>query len=113
MAATIRELERLQQKVAVLEKRVTKLEKKNGKSKAAKRNGQVRVAKAPLSERERAREILRRAGLLAEPMLTPEEKARVAEWRALPEIEKQRVIQKLQALRLNPPLSETILQDRE
>lgn len=111
MAMPMTELERLQQKVAVLEKRLTKLEKKNGKSKGVKRNGRARTTKSPLNERERAREILRRAGMLAE--LTPEEKARAAEWRALPKIEKQRTFQKLYSLRLDPPLSETILQDRE
>lgn len=111
MAMPMTELKRLQQKVAALEKRLAKLEKKNGKSKAAHRNGLPRVAKTRSSERERAREILRRAGVTREP--TQEEKRLGAEWNALPEARKRYITHQTQTLQLNPSLSETILQERE
>ena len=87
---------------------------KNGKRGTPKRTRRPRAtvaAKAPVSERDRVTQILRDAGMLAE--LTPEEKLTAAEWRALPEERKQHVIEKLRAIHFNPPLSESILQDRE
>ena len=67
--------------------------------------------KRGVSERERGIEILRRAGALAE--LTPEEKQLAAAWRALPETRKRQVIETLKTTKFNPPLSETVIQDRE
>lgn len=77
----------------------------DGKRVAAQKRGRA------VSEYDRAREILRRAGLTRE--MTPEEKQLAAEWDARPEEEKRRVIEKLQTIRFDPPLSETIIQDRE
>lgn len=71
---------------------------------------QVAVRKAKLSERERVREILREAGMLAE--LTPEEKARAARWRALPEEEKKRIWDEFFNLKLDKPLSAIIIENR-
>ena len=86
---------------------------KNGKRRATTRTRKTstaRVVKSELSERERVREILRQAGMLAE--LTPEDKALADKWRALPEERKQQVIRKLDSIRFNPSLSETIIRDR-
>lgn len=69
-----------------------------------------RVAKNNLSERERAIKILKDAGMLAE--FDPELKRQAAEWRALPEQRKQAVIAKLRTIHLDPPLSQTIIEDR-
>jgi hypothetical protein len=44
--------------------------------------------------------------------LTPEEK-QLAAWDALPETRKQQVIEKLKTTKFNPPLSETVIQDRD
>ena len=63
-----------------------------------------------LSERERVLEKLRRAGVIRE--LTAEERARAAAWDALPEERKQHIIEKLKTTRFDPPLSESIIQDR-
>ncbi len=79
---------------------------------AAPKNGEQAAEKVKRfpSERARVREILRTAGILGE--LSPEEKKLAAEWRALPEAEKQVALQRLASIRLNPPISETIMQDR-
>lgn len=111
MAMTMTELKRLEQKVAVLEKRVAKLEGKNGTTKTGKRALPKRVRAQSANERERAREILRRAGVTREP--TAEEKRLAAEWNVLSEARKSYIIGKTHTLQLNPPLSETILQERE
>ncbi|MBI3538011.1 MAG: hypothetical protein HY070_10695 [Chloroflexi bacterium] len=106
MATTANELKRLQREVAALKKKVARLERKE--------NGGERVTRTPargLSERTRVREILRDAGMTRD--LTPTEKQLAAEWRALPAERKNHVIQKLQIVRFNPPISESILQDRE
>lgn len=64
-----------------------------------------------VSEQARGIEILRRAGALAE--LTREEKKMAAQWDALPETRKRKVIETLRTTKFNPPLSETVIQDRE
>ncbi|MDE3087839.1 MAG: hypothetical protein KGJ80_00445 [Chloroflexota bacterium] len=106
MATRATELEHIRREIESLKKQVARLERrKNGKRRATTRKRQ-----AVASERERAREILREAGLLAE--LTPQEKAMAAEWRALPEEEKQRVNQELWNLKLEKPLSQIIIENR-
>ncbi len=84
---------------------------KRGTPKRTRRPHAIVAAKTPVSERDRITQILRDAGMLAE--LTPEEKATAAEWRALPEERKRHVIEKLRTTRFDPPLSESIIQDRE
>ena len=104
MATMTMEIKRLRREVGTLKKRVTRLERREfgGKRKAA--------PKRTASQRDRVREILRQSGMLAE--LTPEEKARAAEWRALPEAEKQRVRDELWNLKLSQPLSQIIIENR-
>lgn len=63
-----------------------------------------------LSERERALAILKAEGLIRD--LTPEEQALAAEWRALPEEEKQAHIRLMRSLVLDPPLSQIIIENR-
>lgn len=112
MATTREELAKLQKQVRRLQNENAKLWRvlrehdivpKDGKSAARK-------PRRELSDNERAVEILRRAGALAE--LTPEEKKRAARWRALSEERKQEVIRTLKTTRFDPPLSEVIIQDR-
>ncbi len=64
----------------------------------------------PLSDQERAIQALRRAGVLRD--LTPEEKKIAAQWDTLSSEEQRRVIEKLKSIKFNPPLSESIIQDR-
>jgi prevent-host-death family protein len=66
----------------------------------------------PTSERERVRAALRAAGLLSEP--TAQEVARVKAWEAEhPPEEQERILAELRSLRLDPPLSEIILRNRD
>jgi hypothetical protein len=105
MTTTTVQLKKLQHEVETLKKRVARLERKNGE----REETPLKSTKGR-TEAEHVDEILRRAGLLAE--LTPGEKARAAEWRALPEERKREVIEKLDSLRLNPPLSKLIHDER-
>ena len=114
MATTETEIKRLWREVEKLKKQVEQIKRTgNGKRRttAQKRKPIApRSQKRPVTERELVDEALRRAGLLAE--LTPEEKARAAEWRALPEEEKQRVRDELWNLKLEKPLSQIIIENR-
>ena len=68
------------------------------------------VAAEELSEKERGLAALRRAGLLVDP--PPHILAAAEEWRRIPEEERRRIQAELRALRLDPPLSEIIIQNR-
>ncbi len=86
---------------------------KNARPRAATRTRKpagTRVTQGVITERERAVEVLRSAGMLTE--LDPELKRQAAEWRALPEERKREVIEKLNSLRLDPPLSQIIHDER-
>lgn len=61
---------------------------------------------ARLSERERARLILRQAQVVRE--MTAQEQALADEWRALPEEEQQAVEDALRHVKIDPPLSQLI-----
>ena len=61
---------------------------------------------AHLSERERARLILRQANTMRD--LTPAEQALADEWRALPVEEQREVEDALRQVRIDPPLSQLI-----
>ncbi len=63
-----------------------------------------------LSEREQVLAELKAEGLIRDP--TPEERAHAEQWRALPEDEKQAVIQAMQNLGPGPMLSDIIIQNR-
>ncbi|GEM_PF-1161323 len=61
---------------------------------------------AHLSERERARLILRQAQIVRE--MTLPERALAAEWQALPPAERQEVEDALRHVKIDPPLSQLI-----
>jgi hypothetical protein len=63
-----------------------------------------------LSERERGLAALRRSGLLVDP--PPHILAAAEEWRRIPEEERERIQAELRALRLDPPLSQIIIESR-
>ena len=63
-----------------------------------------------LSEKERGLAALRRAGLLVNP--SPYTHALAEEWRKRPKEERERIQAELRALRLDPPLSQIILESR-
>jgi hypothetical protein len=63
-----------------------------------------------LSEREQLLVELKAEGLIRD--LTPEERARAAEWDALPEDEKEAVVQEMRNLKPGPMLSDIIIQNR-
>lgn len=63
-----------------------------------------------LSERERGLAALRRSGLLVEP--SPYILALAEKWRKRPREEREQIQTELRALRLDPPLSEIIIQNR-
>jgi hypothetical protein len=63
-----------------------------------------------LSEKERGLAALRRAGLLVDP--PPHILAAAEEWRRIPEEERRRIQAELRTLRLDPPLSQIILESR-
>jgi len=63
-----------------------------------------------LSDQEQVLAWLRAEGLVRDP--TPEERRLAAEWEALPEEEKQTHVRSMHKLALDPPLSQTILENR-
>lgn len=101
MAVTTAELKKLQREVAQLRKRVTQLEKKKKQPRSAGRK-----PKRSLSERERAIQLLRDAGITRE--LTAREKELASKWDALSPDEKKEVEDALRAVRIDPPLSQLI-----
>ncbi len=111
MAIRPSEIKQMKSDIEKLKKQVAQLRRRgNGKRRAIKRTSKSNASLRTANENELADEILRRAGLLAE--LTPEEKAMAAEWRALPEERKRKVIHELETANFNPSLSETIIQNR-
>jgi hypothetical protein len=68
------------------------------------------VSPEGLNEKERGLAALRRAGLLVDP--SPYTHALAEEWRKRPKEERERIQAELRALRLDPPLSEIIIQNR-
>lgn len=63
-----------------------------------------------LSEKERGLAALRRSGLLVDP--SPYTRALAEEWRQRPKEERERIQAELRSLRLDPLLSEIIIQNR-
>ena len=63
-----------------------------------------------LTDQEQILAWLKAKGLVRDP--TPEERRLAAEWAALPEEEKQIHIRSMHNLALDPPLSQTILENR-
>lgn len=112
MATTREQIEQLQKQVRQLKIESAEMRRVLREHGLLPGNGKhtSHKGKPAISERERVLEILRRGGALAE--LTPQEKTMAAEWDALVEKRKQHVIQKLRTTRFDPPLSQTIIQDR-
>jgi hypothetical protein len=114
-------LKQLEKKIAAVEKRLEKLEKKTrrGNTRRAKGARKTRTRKVTrsgtngLSEQEKykkAEELLRAKGMIAE--LTEREKQMAAEWRARPESERQRILSDFYNLKLDKPLSDIIAENR-
>jgi len=61
-------------------------------------------------DREQLLAWLKAEGLVRDP--TPEEQRLAAEWDALPEEEKQAHIRRMHSLKLDPPLSQIIIENR-
>lgn len=114
MATTETEIKRLWGEIEKIKKQVARLKRSgNGKRRGIPPKRRRIVSRRRMrarNEGEIADEILRRTGMLAE--LTPEEKAMAAEWRALPQAEKQRVRDELWNLKLEKPLSQIIIENR-
>ncbi len=114
---TVNELEK---KIRTLERRLEKLERssrpKNGRVTRKRRARRQATALAPeraqsyTAEAQKSLEIARRAGLLVE--LPPEAKQRAAEWRALPEEERQHILDEFSNLKLDKSLSDIIIENR-
>ena len=110
MATTQEQLEQLQKEVRQLKSAQTEMRRILRAHGLWPQNGGRVPARKGMTERERVREMLRRGGVLRE--LTPEEKALASEWRALPEVRKQAVMRRLETVRFDPSLSETVIRDR-
>ncbi|MBI5301969.1 MAG: hypothetical protein HY868_07515 [Chloroflexi bacterium] len=111
MAVTITDLKQMQRDIETLKKKVAQLERRgNGKRHPLEKRQPGALRSRAADENTLVDKVLQRAGLLAE--LTPEEKAMAAEWRALPEAEKQRIRDTLRNLKLEKPLSQIIIENR-
>lgn len=114
MTVTVAEIKKLQRDIKQLQRRMAKLEKQKSSTRAASHKRVKRTARttptckgrAEESERERAIELLRRAGLLRE--MTPREKKIAARWDSLSPDEKTQVQDTLRAVRIDPPLSQLV-----
>ena len=110
MATTATDLKQIQRDIAQLKRQVARLERRgNGKRRVTEHTRETAIPQArrgEMSERERARAILSRAGVTRTP--TPEEKKLAAEWDALSAAEKQEVEDVLSEVQINPPLSQLI-----
>jgi hypothetical protein len=111
MAITRKQLERLQKENKRLKTANAKLRRELRERESPRKNGERGAEKPVVSQMVRAREVLRKAGALVEP--SPEDKRIAAEWRALPMAEREAALQRLQSVRLNPPISETVIRDRD
>ncbi|MBI3741288.1 MAG: hypothetical protein HY257_05975 [Chloroflexi bacterium] len=107
MATTANELKRLQREVAALKEKVARLER--GREDYSTRRADKLETRAS-SENERADEILRRAGLLAEP--SPEEISRAERWMALPQAQREKLRGEFYNAKLDKPLSEIVIENR-
>ncbi len=102
-------LERLEQDVAALRAEVHALLVREARVAYA---APVRVSDStrPVESSEAILEAMQREGLLSAP--TPDELALAQEWIDLPDAEQQTHLEFMRSLKLDPPLSEVILQNR-
>jgi hypothetical protein len=98
----------LQQEVARLEERVTRLEWAVMHQEQKPTPWLAKLVK-PSSGRELIA-LLKQMGVVRDPL--PEEEALAEEWRRLPEEEKQAHIEYMRSLELDPPLSQIIIESR-
>jgi hypothetical protein len=110
MSTTAVELKRMQTQIKKLETAVAQMQRALRERGVLPASARAPSRQARLSEHERVQEMLRQAGMLAE--LTPEEKARAARWRALPEEEKKQIWDEFFNLKLDKPLSDIIIENR-
>jgi len=71
----------------------------------------VRSSQRDQAEATPALDVVRRAGMLAE--LPPEARSRVEHWRAMPEDEREHILDEFFNLRLDRPLSDIIIENRQ
>jgi hypothetical protein len=96
-----------------LVKRVEHLEREFHRLEVVVERGVIPALEVSLeggTEKERGLAALRRAGLLVDP--PPHILAAAEEWRQIPEEERKRIQAELRALRLDPSLSQIILESR-
>ncbi len=114
-------MKQLEQKVAAIEKRLAKLEKRNARPNGHKTNGArttrarhtPRVKPTLLTEQEKQKrvlEFLRAKGKISEP--TERAKQIAAEWMARPEEERERLVQKFRDSAPNISLADIVIENR-
>ena len=96
--------------LAELAARVERLEQVVAELQAAKSASDIAPAAEPRSEKERLLALLQATGLLAEP--GPLVRTRAEAWRRLPERDRRQFRQEMDALQLDPPLSQIIIDNR-
>lgn len=106
MAMSGAQFKELVKRVKQLEEGLHRLEAESGLEEAPA----PEVVVEGLSEKERGLAALRQAGLLVDP--PPHILAVAEEWRRIPEEERKKIQAELRALRLDPPLSQIILESR-
>jgi len=96
--------------LADLAARVERLEQVVAELQEAKSAPDTTPAAEPRSEKERLLALLQATGLLAKP--GPLVRARAEAWRRLPEQDRRQFRQEMDALQLDPPLSQIIIDNR-
>ncbi len=96
--------------VAELAARVEWLEQVVAELQAAQSAPGIAPATEPRSEKERLLALLQATGLLARP--GPLVRVQAEAWRRLPERDRRRFRQEMDALQLDPPLSQIIIDNR-
>jgi hypothetical protein len=113
MATTSEQLKRMQREIEILKKKVVRLERRESGKRQVERPRKStgsRERKGSASERERASGALQAAGLVSEP--TEYERQLVAEWRQVPEPERNQLVEQFRNMELDRPLSDLIIEQR-
>ncbi|MBI3361312.1 MAG: hypothetical protein HY023_09400 [Chloroflexi bacterium] len=108
MAAVASELKELKKRVSTLEANIAKFRQALRRQGKWRGNGTSRIKAKP--EHIAADKVLAEAGLLGEPL--PEDIVRAAQWLRLAAEERQRVQDEMRALKLDPPLSQIVIDNR-
>jgi len=96
--------------LAELTARVERLEQVVAELQMTKPASDIAPAAEPDTEKERLLALLQATGLLAKP--GPMIQARAKAWRRLPERDRRQFRQEMDALQLDPPLSQIIIDNR-